>query len=665
MTAKPSQPLILTIDDEPSIRQSFCNYLEDYGYRVIEAQNGRQGLDLFAAEHPDLVLVDLRMPELDGLAVLESITRQSPDTPVLVISGTGNIGDVVEALNLGAWHYILKPVDDLSVLRHTVEQALERSRLKRENRRYREYLEKEVALRTEALQDSVQKYQILTENLQEVVLSLSSSGQITYCSPVIKEFIHLSADQVVGRYFADLLADIGQRSRAADMVKRGFGMQATESMEFLLNAEGRDTPVPVELSARPVVRDGSAIALQCVLRDISERRQAEEEKKNLETQLRQAQKMESIGTLAGGIAHDFNNILSSIIGNAELVQAKLDQDHAVLRHVHSILAAGDRARELVGQILAFSRQRELDHRPSHIDTIVKESLKLLRSSLPATVEIIQDIQPTGMVMADSTQIHQLIMNLCTNAYHAMQDNGGVLTVRLKPVDVSYRQIESYGELAAGPYLKISVSDTGIGMPPAVLERIFEPYFTTKEVGKGTGLGLSVVHGIVRSHHGMIDTRSEPGKGTTFDVFLPLLAEAAPENKAAEAPLPKGTETILVVDDEKEIVAVLKQMLVVLGYDVIACTGSLEALSRIEQEPGSIDMVITDLTMPHMTGDILARETSRIRPDLPFVLCSGFGEMINEAEAAEIGIRRFILKPITMTELAKTVRDVLDAEGNGQ
>ncbi len=383
----------------------------------------------------------------------------------------------------------------------------------------------------------------------------------------------------------------------------------------------------------------------------------------LEAQLRQLQKMESIGTLAGGIAHDFNNILTAIIGYTELAQGEIDPGHPAGRKLKEVFKAGRRARDLVRQILTFSRISEESKAPVIIGPIIKEGLKLLRASLPTTIDIKADVAVgSEAVMADPTQIHQVLMNLCTNAAQAMRQRGGALEVSLKPVELDEDAAARYVELRPGRYERLIVSDSGEGMDQATLSRIFDPFFTTKKRGEGTGLGLSVVHGIVKSHGGAIGAYSEKGKGSTFQVYLPLLADRVEDEEVIEAaPVVGGRERILFVDDEAVLAELGQKMLERLGYEVTALTSSLEALRLFRTDSEAFDLVITDYTMPHLTGAELAGEILKIRPRTPIIMCTGFSERITAQKAEALGLKRFLMKPLVTRQLAEAVREVLDEE----
>ena len=385
------------------------------------------------------------------------------------------------------------------------------------------------------------------------------------------------------------------------------------------------------------------------------------EYKRLEAQLQQAQKMEAIGTLAGGIAHDFNNILGAIIGYAELAKMKAPKESAVVADLNQVIKSGNRAADLVHQILTVSRRHKKERQPMQLKYIVKDALKMLRATLPSTIEI-KDVsgKDAGVINADPTQMHQVIMNICTNAGHAMQENGGVLEVGIGKVQVGAEDSGSrYFDLPSGSYLRLTVSDTGHGIPRHVMDKIFDPYFTTKDTGEGTGLGLSVAQGIVKAHGGTITVYSEPGKETTFHVYLPLILMEEREEKEPEGPLPTGSERILFIDDEHALIEIGSQMLERLGYEVVTRQGSVEALELFRAEPDKFDLVITDMTMPHMTGDKLARELMKIRPDIPVILCTGHSKLVSEAKAKDMGIRAFVMKPILKRTLAEAVRKALD------
>ena len=390
---------------------------------------------------------------------------------------------------------------------------------------------------------------------------------------------------------------------------------------------------------------------------------AEEDKEKIECQLRQAQKMEAIGTLAGGIAHDFNNILTPIIGFAELAQEEIPENNPAHEEISEVLKAGKRAKDLVRQILTFSREKEQERHAVNLVVIVKEALKLLRSSLPSSIEIRTSFnQDCGLVMADPTQIHQILMNLCTNAYHAMRESGGTLGVRLAQKEIGPEDYIANIALKPGKYVLLEVSDTGHGIDQAVIDRVFEPYFTTKAESEGTGLGLSVVHGIVTSHHGHITVYSELGKGSTFHVYLPYAGgddDAQLEFVPDEDLLYGKGERVLIVDDEEPIILMESIMLEKLGYKVKKRTSSIEALEYLKENSDEVDLLITDMTMPNMNGIVLTGKAKEIKPELPVILLTGFSEIVHNVKAEALGIKAILTKPVTKKDLAASIRKVLD------
>jgi signal transduction histidine kinase/DNA-binding response OmpR family regulator len=388
--------------------------------------------------------------------------------------------------------------------------------------------------------------------------------------------------------------------------------------------------------------------------------EAEAERRVLLQNLQQSQKMEAIGTLASGIAHDFNNILGAVIGYTELALLNIQNENDSREKLSKVLTASERAKALIHQILAFSRQSEEERKPVQISHIVKEVLQFMRASLPATIEIRKDIDDNiETILADPVQIHQIFMNLCTNAHHAMKASGGVLDVRLVSVDIGPDCAAVHPGLKPGPHVRITVKDTGHGMDRATLTKIFDPYFTTKEKGLGTGLGLAVVHGIVQKHGGVISVTSEPGNGTAFDLYFPVIQEKAAAISKAPEDLPTGNEHILLIDDEQTLVDMGREMLEYLGYTVETRTSSVDALAHFRLNPARFDLVVTDLTMPNKTGDKLAEELLRMRPDIPVVICTGYCEEMMEERFKAVGIRALVMKPILLSKIAIAIREVLD------
>ncbi len=394
--------------------------------------------------------------------------------------------------------------------------------------------------------------------------------------------------------------------------------------------------------------------------DITARKHAEQEKQKLEFQLQQAHKMEAIGTLAGGIAHDFNNILAGILGYAEMARDECQTESTATRYLGKVLEGGNRAKNLVQQILAFSRQNETDSILLQPVNLVTETIRMLRSTLPATIEINQDLTvATGFLLADPTQIHQIVMNLCTNAFHAMEETGGMLDISLKEVILCSEDLVHEPSVEEGTFIQLSICDSGSGIAPDIKSKIFDPYFTTKGTGKGTGMGLSIVHGLVKSYGGFISLYSELGEGTAFHVFLPVIENEAISEIEFVEHLPVGRERILFIDDEDILTEMGRDMLEMLGYHVTVKNNSIEALETFQNQPDQFDLIITDQTMPSMTGSDMARRMMQIRSDIPIILCTGYSTVISEEKAKSLGIKEFALKPLSKKDIAVLIRKVLD------
>jgi PAS domain S-box-containing protein len=514
--------------------------------------------------------------------------------------------------------------------------------------------------RAKELDASEKRYRSLVETSPIGILSTDKDWKIIFANQTLEEITHYSQADLCSMHLWDMV-NADERDRIRQTGENYLRQGTQKGWEiYWIRKDGQ--PIWVELQAARIEEVGKQAILVNVM-DVTEQKQAREEKKDLQIQLQHAQKMEAIGTLAGGIAHDFNNILLPIIGYTEMAMLDVPQDSLIRKNLGEVLKAADLAKGLVQQILTFSRRSEKERKPLKIQPIIKQSLKLLRASLPTTIEIRHNIDDDcGAILGDPTQIYQVMMNICTNAYHAMREKGGIMEVTLTEMYIDSPDLIPDLDLNPGQYLRLAVSDTGHGMAREVVERIFDPYFTTKGMGEGTGLGLSVVHGIVRSHDGYITVYSEPNEGTTFHIYLPRIEVSAevPEIISTEL-APKGKEHILFVDDEEQIANVVQQILERLGYHVAARTSSVEALEAFQAQPEKFDLVITDLTMPNMTGTELAKRLIDIRSDIPIILCTGFSEAISRERARAIGIREYVMKPINTHDLAKTIRKALNKD----
>lgn len=507
------------------------------------------------------------------------------------------------------------------------------------------------------LRETENRYRALFESANDAILVRNADGICIDCNQKALELFGCSREKIIGHPPEHLTPSVqpdGSESheKAGQLNKKAMEGEPQTFEWQIKRADGKLGDVTVNVNC---FKANGKTYLQSVLTDITRR-------KRMESELRQAQKMEGIGTLAGGIAHDFNNILSAIIGYTELAQMKVDSDSELAKDLNQVRKASERAKGLVGQILTFSRKEKHEDAILQINLIVKEALKLIRSSIPSTIVIEQNISTKAAVLTDPTQIHQLIMNLCTNAYQAMLDTGGRLTVSMHEVVVNPEENPNL-DLAEGNYVQIEVSDTGCGMDEETLANIFDPFFTTKEQGRGTGLGLAVVYDIVTGMNGGLSVKSQPGAGTTFHLFLPVAEEK--KTTVAKPPEPDliatDNERIMVVDDEEAIRDLLRAILTSSGYEAYMYNNGREAWEAFQQNPDTWSLIITDQTMPYMTGEELALKVMELRPETPVILCTGYSESISVEKAFALGMKDYLLKPISLNELLASVHKALKGD----
>jgi len=530
----------------------------------------------------------------------------------------------------------------LSMFGYQAAVAIENARL------YGELIDqlKESKRAKDALKESEERTRTLLNAIDDIALLLDTDGTVLDSNATALQRLGKSADELVGKCIYDFFPPPQAeaiRNAVSEVIRKGKPFR----MELEQESRIYDSHVYPICDAQ-----GKVIQAGVISSDITERR-------SMEAQLRQSHKMEAVGTLAGGIAHDFNNILGIILGNTELAMDDVPEWNPARLNLEEIITAGIRARDVVRQLLSFAHKTDQERKPVIINSVIIDGLRLLRFSIPANIEIRHNV-PKGseVIFADPTQLNQVMINLFTNAAHAMEQDGGILAINVESVNLTASTAQSH-DLPPGSYVKLSVSDTGDGIAPEIKDRIFDPYFTTKEVGKGSGMGLSVVHGIVMNHNGAISVDSELGKGATFTIFLPASKREPVPEATIDEELPTGKERILFVDDEESIVKMGIQRLKRLGYKVESTTSPIEALDLFRSKSDQFDLVITDLTMPKMTGDKLVKAILDIRPDIPIILCTGFSEKINSEKIREIGAAVYLEKPHDKHDLSKTIRRVLD------
>ena len=509
-----------------------------------------------------------------------------------------------------------------------------------------------------SMEKSENRFRSLFNSITDLIYTMDMNGKFTSANPAMHKLFGYEMDEFVGRRATEFMSPEFLKefdTRYLEVVKnQGF----CEGVSYYYRKD--KAKIYIEYKSSLVTPSDGEPYISGMGRDITQKILSEKKVKELQEQVVQAQKMESIGTLAGGIAHDFNNILFPVMGHTEMLLNDFPQDSPTYKSLTKIYAGALRARDLVRQILEFSRQESGQLKVMQIAPVIKEALKLMESSITGNIEIIQDIdKDCSSIKGDSTRIHQIIINLVTNACYAMEGTGGQLAISLKEIDIEKPELIN-PDMFSGVYTRFTISDTGPGMDKELISKIFVPFFTTKEKSKGTGMGLSVVHGIVIGMGGGIKVESEIGKGTKFHVYLPAInSEPEPLAIPEAAAFTGGSEHILLVDDEEAVIIMEKEILESLGYKVTSRTSSIEALEVFRAVPDRFDLIITDMAMPNMEGDKLSVELFKIRPDIPILLCTGFGDIISREKAVSIGIKDFLLKPVLISDFAKTIRKVLD------
>jgi two-component system cell cycle sensor histidine kinase/response regulator CckA len=625
---------ILVLDDDRGMCETIGDVLEQRGHVVQIATRARAGLEIAAASPIDAAIVDIKLPDMSGIDVLHGIRRVLPTTEVIFITGHASLTTAIQAIDGLAFAYIVKPFE-MSHLLATVEQAVRKQRL------------------AQALVDSEERYRLVTENIADAVFLLELDGRIALGNRSAEVITGYPQAELLGRSIFSLLPEDGAREARARLSSVRAGADVPPFFEVELTRKD-GARVLLEVHVTSIVKDDRAVARLGVARDITERR-------NLEDQLRQAQKMEGIGRLAAGVAHDFNNLLTAIGGRCYLVLGELTAENPLRQEIEIIQAAAERAAKLTHQLLAFSRKQILEPRVLDLNATAAGIEPLLRRMIREDIEIVAALDPAaGYIKADAGQIEQVLLNLAVNASDAMPE-GGRLTLETGDVTLDEAYARAHAGVEPGPYVMLSVSDTGHGMTAEIQARIIEPFFTTKEVGKGTGLGLATVYGIVKQSGGHITVYSEVEYGTVFKIYLPRVedAPAAPEPERPPEPGRRGgSETVLLVEDDEGLRTLAREILSIAGYTVLEADSPNDALRLAEAHRGPIHILLTDVVMPQMNGRQVADRLLTARPGLKVLFMSGYADAaIVEHGVLEPGTH-FLQKPFTPDGLSRKIREAL-------
>lgn len=659
-TGAPGPLTILVVDDEEAIRRNFKAHLEDLGHHVLTAADGRLALDMCARATPDVVLTDLRMPGMDGRVLVAALRQQAPETPVVVVSGTGDIREAVGAIREGAWDYVLKPIDYGAELDITINRCVERARLLTATSRYQSDLEALVTERTAELRERENRLAIVADNTYDWEWWIAPDGRFLYCSPSCERITGWTREEFVdnpGLFIELIHAD--DRSRVEHHLSR---QQTADLGHFEFRIVHRDGTLRWgDLICQPIVGgDGALLGHRGSIRDHTDR-------KNMESQLLRMQRQESLGRLASGIAHDLNNVLAPVMMAGDLLQtAPLNENGREC--VEMIRASAARGADMVKQLLLYGRGA--DGRRSSVEParVVREVVRMVKETFPKDIEVRLALsEAPWLIEADRTQIHQVVLNLCVNARDAMA-GGGVLTLATECVEVDAAASAQYPQAKPGRYVVLTVSDTGTGIPHEIVDKIFDPFFTTKPQGHGTGLGLSTVQGIVASHGGFVDVQTEPGRGSTFLVYLPstgTAGDAIDDDPGGIQGSPRGSgQTILVVDDEAMVRNLVQRALEGAGYHVVTADGGEKALAIYGRLGPRIGLVLMDLWMPHVNGFTAIQRLARMDRQVRVIAISGLAEARDEALRLGPVVRHFLVKPWRTTELLRLVSEVLASRQEG-
>lgn len=631
-------PEILIVDDEPRMCDSLKVLLSNEGYSTETAGSGQEAIERLAKGTVDLALLDIVMPDMNGLQIMDYIKKNNLDTLVIVITGHASVDSAIESLRKGAHDYLRKPFEFDELLKR-VENAVEQKRLKREF----QIINGKLAL-------SERRYQDLVNHSPDIIFTLDLDGTFTFVNKAWGKSLGNKPDDVIGKRFGDFVTrDVADH--CTSLLRQVEQGQTISDISYSLTHEDRSSRLFSMSGAPSMDPDGRVIGMVGVLRDITEQRK-------LEAQLTQAHKMQAIGTLAGGIAHDFNNLLMGIQGRTSLIILNMDPASPHCDHLKGIEDIVESGATLTKQLLGFARAGKYEVKPTDINALVDKSIAMFgRTRKEITIRTDYG-QSVWTLEVDQCQLEQVLLNLCVNACHAMPE-GGDLHLRTRNVVLQDEDVRPFG-MEPGKYVRIAVEDSGIGMDETTQRRIFEPFFTTKEMGRGTGLGLASAYGIIKNHGGFIDVESKKGEGTTFSIYLPASEKEIPKKREGPSEILRGTESVLLVDDEEMIIEVGQEILQEMGYKVLSAKTGQEAVDLYAKNKGQIDMVILDMIMPGMGGGETFDKIKEMHPEAKVLLSSGYSV---EGQASEIlarGCNGFIQKPFSVKKLSQTIRHVLDS-----
>jgi PAS domain S-box-containing protein len=630
---------ILIVDDDPNILNSISTLLIDEDFVVSTVENGEKAVELLKNGNFDLVLTDLVMGKVDGIDVLKVAKEQNSDTRVIILTGFREMNSAIDSLRLKADDFLLKPCESDELLLR-MSNCLNQLDLIRKNRKIELELKK-----------SEERYRNLVECTHDLIWSMDLYGNYSFSNKAVIKFLGYEPEEIVNnKIFSKIHPD--EMKQIIEMYKKSI-KEKCGWKNVVIRWFHKDGSIRLlESTATPVFdSDDQLRGFNGIDRDVTM-------KKRMEDEMLNTKKLESIGILTKGIAHNFNNILAIILGNTELSLDIVPKWNPVYDNLQIMKNASWRASDLVKQLTTFSRYNDQKLENVNIGEFINESNGLLRSEIPGTIEIRYDIQITDeTILSDPVLLNQILMNLCLNSSDAMENTVGLIEISAKKVFIDNNAANDHIELKRGNYIQLVVKDSGTGIDPSIIDQIFDPFFTTKDIGNGFGMGLAVVHGIVKYHKGAIRVDSKPGKGAAFTIYFPGIQTVTKEKSDESDTLLMGNEKILFVDDEEAVVSTMKKALERLGYNVKTTTNPKDAMNMIRSKPDMFDLIISDMIMPQMTGVMLFEEVRKIRKDIPFIICTGHSELINEYKAKAMGISHYIMKPFSIKKFAESIRNV--------